>query len=102
MKTIKLLLPVAALFISAIAFGQKSNGHQKKNNQTSTYSTGEDKREQARTNGTINANANANERAKARANENSVLNESGTTQRKYKTKGRTNSSVKRTYARKNK
>jgi len=102
MKTMKLLLPVAALFISAVAFGQKSNGHQKKNMQANTYSTSEERREQARINGTVNANANANERARARANENSVLNQSGTTQRKYKAKVKSNSGVKRSYARKNK
>ncbi len=102
MKTIKLLLPVAALFITAVAFAQKSNGHQKKNTQVNTYSSSEERREQASVNGTVNANANANERAQARANENSVLNQSGTTQRKFKTKVKSNNGVKRSYTRKNK
>lgn len=102
MKTIKILLPVAALFISAVAFGQKSNGHQKKNTQVNTYSSGEERREQARINGTVNANANANERARIRANEHSVLNHSGTSYRTYKTKAKSNNGVKRSYAKKNK
>jgi hypothetical protein len=96
MKTVKILMPVAALFISAIAFGQKSNGQQKRS--TKTQESSVSKKYEARTNGAVNANANANTNAQQNANENSVLN--GTTTyagKKYKTKDKTYYTSKKKY-----
>src|SRR5829696_7185253 len=80
METLKKLLPVAAFFISAVAFGQKStkaNGSVRAN--VNTHQSGSVNRNEARVNGSINANEHANQNAQRNANENSVLN--GTTVR---------------------
>ncbi len=79
MKTIKILLPVAALFVSALAFGQNGNGNSrvKVSTTTTTHRNGSVKSNEARVNGSINSNSHANQNAQRNANENSVLN--GTT-----------------------
>ncbi len=78
MKTRKILLPFAALFISALAFGQ--NGHAKVKTTSTTH---HERREVARVNGSINANAHANENAQRNANENSVLNGTASVKTNY-------------------
>jgi hypothetical protein len=84
MKTMKILLPVAALFISALAFGQKNGNSRHK--EEKSYQSGSVKRAEARANGSVQANAHANENAQRNANENSVLNGTGTVRTKYKAK----------------
>ena len=98
MKTIRFLLPVAALFISAIAFGQK-NTHRQDRQTTKPYHSTE-KRDRARVNGVLNANEHANENAQRNANENSVLNgttTTATTKTKYKKKSKLTDADKRKY-----
>ena len=103
MKTLKVLLPVAALLVSALAFGQKSNskGHSKADGSTKVHtrtnkSTSE-RRDEARINGTVTANTHASERAKSRVNENSAIDGSGT---KVKSKAYHSAGDKRKYSRK--
>jgi hypothetical protein len=80
MKTVKILLPIAALFMSAFAFGQKSNGkangtlkvHEKERQSSS------ERRDQARITGTMTSNTHASARAKSRANENAAFDDSRT------------------------
>ena len=94
----KFLLPVAAMFISAIAFGQRSNGNRLDKQHTKVYKSNTESRESARVNGAVNANEHANVKAQQNANENSVLN--GTTTRaktKYKVKQKLNDADKRKY-----
>ena len=83
MKTVKMILPVAALFISALAFGQKSNKSSHSKLQDRNYQA-TNKKQEARTNGATNANQHANTNAQQRANENSVLNGTTTTTTKSK------------------
>jgi hypothetical protein len=98
MKTIKFLLPVAALFISAIAFGQKANTHRVEKLNSKTYKSSADRRESARVNGVTNANEHANANAQRNANENSVLNGTTTTAKtKYKVKNKRTDADKRKY-----
>ena len=77
MKTIKFLLPIAALFVSAVAFGQKSNAKanssSKAQEKTSQSTSG--KRDEARTVGTMTSNTHASARAKSRANENAAFDD---------------------------
>lgn len=104
MKTLKFLLPVAALFVSAIAFGQKGNNKAQSRTDGSTkvhtrtkQSTTSDRRDEARMNGTITSNTHASERAKSRANENAAFDGSGTY---TKTKANRSSGDKRKYGKK--
>lgn len=84
MKTSKILLPLAALFVSALAFGQNGNsGNRVKVTTTTTTHT---KANNSRVNGSSNANARANENAQRNANENSVLNGTPGVKTKYGTK----------------
>ena len=102
MKTIKLLLPVAALFISAIAFGQRNNANRPDKQHAKTYQS-TDRRETARVNGSVNANEHANVNAQRNANENSVLNGTTvTTRTKYKVKQKSTVADKRKYGSKKK
>ena len=102
MKTIKILLPIAALFISALAFGQRTHAYKhERQNQKSVHSH-TDRRERARVNGAINANENASANAQHHANENSVLNGTTTTETKYKIKRKSTDADKRNYGSKKK
>lgn len=97
MKTIKILLPAAALFVSALAFGQKTNSTHSKKYENRTGNPTE-----ARVNGAVNANAHANENAQRNANENSVLNGSTSVKTKYKARVNRSDSDKRKYVKKRK
>jgi hypothetical protein len=103
MKTIKFLLPVAAMFVSAIAFGQKSNQNRMEKQNAKAYHSSTDRRETARVNGAVNANEHANANAQRNANENSVLNGTTTTTKtKYKVKNKRTDADKRKYGNKKK
>ena len=97
MKTVKMILPLAALFISALAFGQKPTSKGQIKQQERSYQNTDVRREPARTNGVENANQHANARAQQKANENSVLNGTSTTKTKYKSKYRKSDLDKRKY-----
>jgi hypothetical protein len=98
MKTIKILLPVAAMLISAIAFGQRNNGNRVEKQHSKVYKSNTDRRESARVNGAVNANEHANANAQRNANENSVLNGTTTTTKtKYKVKHKSTDADKRKY-----
>ena len=100
MKTKKILLPVVALFISALAFGQKSNANGQYKAKSKTHQQGEVKKESARVNGATKANANANVNAQRNANANSVLNGTGTARTKYKARVNQSDAGRRKYNRK--
>ena len=103
MKTIKILLPVAALFVSAVAFGQKNSNHRLEKQNARAYQKDVSRRDAARTNGVVNANEHANENAQRNANENSVLNGATTTTKtKYKVKHKSTDADKRKYGTKKK
>ena len=102
MKTKKILLPLAALFFSAIAFGQRNNPNRSEKQHVKTAQT-IDRRETARVNGSVNANEHANVREQQNANQNSVLNGTTTTTKtKHKVKYKKQDADKRKYGTKKK